>query len=66
MHNILDYSVQTLFDPVQTHAAYRVPSYAVDELKSVLKSEHAATRFRIVGKLKDDELVIVCFKLKSK
>jgi len=65
MHQILDYRVETLFDPVQTHAAYRVPKLNVDALKAELKTKHGATRFRIV-KSGIEGVVIVCFKLKVK
>ena len=64
MRSILEYEVRELFDPVQTHAAYKVPVDAVPEVKSVLK-EIGANRFRIV-KTGIKGLVIVCFKLKSK
>jgi hypothetical protein len=65
MRQVLDYNVQELFDPVQTHAAYKVHERDVPALKTHLKAKHNATRFRIV-KSQVQGLVIVCFKLKAK
>jgi hypothetical protein len=65
MHQVLDYEVRELFDPVQTHAAYKVYDYDVNRLKAHLREEHKATRFRVV-KSQMKGWVIVCFKLKVK
>ena len=56
--------VQELFDPVQTHAVYRVPVESVDELKTLLKEKVKATRFRKV-KSGISGAVILCFKARS-
>jgi hypothetical protein len=63
MQEVLGYDVRELFDPVQTHAAYRVPSDQIDHLQQHLKSEHNATRFRRV-KTMISGIEILCFKLK--
>ena len=56
--------VQELFDHVQTHAVYRVPVEAVDEVKALLREKVKATRFRMV-KSGIVGVVIVCFKARS-
>ena len=63
MQKVLNYDVRELFDPVQTHAAYQVPTEQIDQLKTELKSNHGATRFRRV-KTGIKGIEILCFKLK--
>lgn len=65
MHTFQGYDVRELFDPVQTHAAYKVEDEQIDSLKSSLKEQLGATRFRVV-KSGIKGLSIVCFKLKQK
>lgn len=55
--------IREIFDPVQTHAVYKVPVEDVDDLKKGLK-EKGATRFRVV-KSGIKGLVIICFKYKK-
>jgi hypothetical protein len=57
------HKIRELFDPVQTHAAYKVPAEHVDSLKASMRTKLKATHFRIV-KTQIKGLVIVCFKLK--
>ena len=64
MNTVLGFSIQTLFDPVQTHAAYNVPAERVDEVKQALKAA-GANRFRLVKNKNKNRNVVVCFKLKK-
>ena len=64
MKRVLHYEVIELFDPVQTHAAYGVNTADVPTLKSLLKEEYSATRFRVV-KTSITNVNVVCFKLKN-
>jgi hypothetical protein len=52
--------IQTLFDPVQTHAVYGVTADNLSEVKKELKAL-GATRFRVL-KTGFGTLRIVCFK----
>lgn len=61
--NIKKMDIRKLFDPVQTHAVYKVYEQNIDEVKSALK-EQGATRFRIV-KTGIKGIFIVCFKIKG-
>ncbi len=54
--------IRSLFDPVQTHAAYQICEERVPAIRASLKSL-GATRFRIV-KTRIKGLVVVCFKMK--
>ena len=56
--------IKELFDPIQTHAVYRVDSDLVNQVKYILKVA-GATRFRIV-KVRNSNLRIVCFKKAKK
>ena len=51
--------VRKLFDPIQTHAVYQVPTDRIDEVKSKLK-QIGAKRFRVVKAIAAN---IVCFKI---
>jgi len=62
MNSVLGYSIQSLFDPVQTHAAKGVPVERVDEVKQALK-ERGAVRFRVVKNRYG--FAAVCFKMKK-
>jgi hypothetical protein len=64
--NIIGYSIRSLFDPTQTHAAYAVPDDQVDLVKGELK-KLGATYFRLVRNKdyhtrKRSGTTIVCFK----
>ena len=61
MNTFLGYEVRELFDPVQTHAVYKVEESQVDYIKNAL-CEMGAKRFRVV-KTGIKGLKIVCFKL---
>ena len=52
--------VQTLFDPVQTHALYGIPKRDADEAKEALKAI-GAKRFRVVNNAFG--FSIICFKI---
>jgi len=52
--------VQTIFDPVQTHALYGVSKTQKDEAKAALK-EIGAKRFRITST--KFGFAIICFKI---
>jgi len=60
--SIFGFSIQTLFDPVQTHAVYNVPAERVDEVKQFLKTA-GAIQFRLVKN--KNRNVAICFKLKK-
>lgn len=60
--SVLGYQTKSLFDPVQTHAVYSVPETDIDRVKDYLKTEHKATKFRVV-KSQIKGLVIVCCKV---
>ena len=60
MNSVLGYEIRTLFDPIQTHAAYGVPIEQVPLVKVELK-KRGASRFRIV-KVRGMQLAIVCYK----
>jgi len=62
MESFKGHAVRTLFDPVQTHAVYGVHPDNVAKVKSELKEEFKATRFRVVTAGTGNK--IVCFKLK--
>jgi hypothetical protein len=53
--------VQTLFDPVQTHALYGIPKRDAAEAKEALKAI-GAKRFRVVNN--SFGFSIICFKIK--
>ena len=52
--------VQTLFDPIQTHALYGVPKRDAAEAKEALKAI-GAKRFRVVNN--SFGFAIICFKM---
>lgn len=53
--------VQTIFDPIQTHALYGVSKTQKDDAKAALK-KIGAKRFRVVNN--DFGMSIICFKIK--
>lgn len=57
--------VQSVFDPVQTHALYGIPTSKVDEWKSALKMNKGITRLRVV-RANCKEWSIICFKYNEK
>lgn len=61
MRSFQGYTVRTLFDPVQTHAVYGVHPNNVAKIKSALKDQVNATRFRIVTSGLGSK--IICFKM---
>lgn len=61
---MLNLDIRELFDPIQTHAAYGVPTEQVTIVKQTLKAK-GATRFRVV-KSGIVGQVIVCFKMPPK
>lgn len=60
---VLGYETKTLWDPIQTNAVYGVPEWDVDRVKTYLKTEHKATRFRIVKPHFAPQNRIICFKI---
>jgi hypothetical protein len=62
MQEVIGFQIRSLFDPVQTHAAYGVPAHRVDEVKAALKAT-GANRFRLVKN--SYGMVAVCFKVKQ-
>ena len=54
--------IQTIFDPVQTHALYGVTKSDRDEAKAALKKAGAG-RLRVVSNRHG--FVIICFKVKK-
>lgn len=56
------YRVQELFDPVQTHALYGVPTGSVEQVKQELREKLNAKRFRVVTAHNNSK--VICFKLK--
>lgn len=57
--------VQSVYDPVQTHALYGVPTDKVDDWKARLKQNKGITRFRIV-RANCKAWSIICFKYNEK
>lgn len=55
--------IQSLFDPVQTHALYGIWKDDLEEAKKILK-KNGATRFRVV-KVRKSDRIILCFKIKN-
>lgn len=64
MNSILGFEVREIFDPVQSHAVYSVPTSRVDDVKAELKSK-GASNFRVVKVKAIKGLSIVCFKMKK-
>jgi len=55
--------VQTLFDPIQTHALYGVRKEDKIEIRHILKDECGVTHIRMVNN--GYGYTIICFKIKK-